>query len=54
MGWRIVLLWDELMDPQTDCRLMRSMAMLMMVPERNLSITRFDFQLVLLCNQQNT
>ena len=38
MGWRIVLLWDELMDPQTDCRLMRLMAMLMMVPERKLHL----------------
>ena len=34
----MVLLWDELMDPQTDCRLMRSMAMLMMVPERKLHL----------------
>ena len=32
----MVLLWDELIDPQTDCRLMRLMAILMMVPERKL------------------
>ena len=38
MGWRMVLLWDELMDPQTDCRLMRLMAILMMVPEWKLNL----------------
>ena len=38
MGWEMVLQWDELMHPQTDCRLVRSMAMLMMVPERKLNL----------------
>ncbi len=38
MGWEMVLQWDELMDPQTDCRLERSMAMLMMVLERKLHL----------------
>ena len=38
MGWEMMLQWDELMDPQTDCRLVRSMAMLMMVPERKLHL----------------
>ncbi len=38
MGWEMVLQWDELMGPQTDYRLVRSMAMLMMVPERKLHL----------------
>jgi len=46
MEWGMVLQWDELMQIQKDCRLMRSMAMLMVL-ERKLRLeTRMERSLV--------